>query len=280
MIKHEYVLVNGDSKKPGYKLSEGDKIKIERPEIDATYAGEIEDVFEDELVTVVNKPAGMLTHSKGPFNPEFTVADHIVERTSIEQQDEDENGRLGIVHRLDRYTSGILITAKTSETLRHLQTQFADRKVHKFYIAVVDGTPDDSQFMIDVPISRDPINPKQMHPDINGKPSTTGVSIIQSAKGKSLLLLHPLTGRTHQLRVHLSHIGHPIAGDEIYGGSSAKSNGLAKGRFLLHAYLLIIRTTPGAEFSHFVAKPPEDMSSYISDEDIQAITKQIKQQST
>lgn len=158
--------------------------------------------------------------------------------------------RAGIVHRLDRATSGVMICAKTPEALSWLQKQFSQRKVKKSYAAVVEGVLKEEEAVIDMPIERNPRKPQLFRVGINGKPAATAYKVLKSNRKLSLLALKPTTGRTHQLRVHLEHLGHPILGDTFYGGKPAD-------RLYLHASSLEI-TLPNRERKVFkVPMPPQ-----------------------
>ena len=207
-------------------------------------------IYEDDNVIVINKPAGILTHSKGALNDEFTVSDFIKLHSSPNGASDKLNNRYGIVHRLDRATSGVMISAKNGETLKFLQKQFSGRKVKKTYLAKVEKAPKNNEFIIDLPIARNPKKPATFKVDSKGKSAVTNVKIIEKNNdGTALLELKPLTGRTHQLRVHLSHIGSPIVGDIIYGKDSGKMH--------LHANSLEI-TLPGGDRKIFKALLPKE----------------------
>ncbi|HVS79108.1 MAG TPA: RluA family pseudouridine synthase [Candidatus Saccharimonadales bacterium] len=174
-------------------------------------------IYEDKDVIVINKPAGILTHSKGALNTESTVADFIKDKLN---GFEDSN-RAGIVHRLDRGTSGVIITAKNPASLAWLQKQFSTRKAKKIYQAMVEGVPDPAEAVIDVPIARNLKRPQTFQVNATGRAAQTQYKVLRvfraGDKEYALLELRPRTGRTHQLRVHLAYIGHPIVGDNIYG---------------------------------------------------------------
>lgn len=244
LIITKKILVNGKRAKPNQKLKTGDALKVDFDPSDFVYDTiNIPVIYEDKGCLVLDKPVGVLTHSKGAFNPEATVA------TFIKPQITSMSGeRAGIVHRLDRATSGVMICAKNKETLSWLQKQFSLRKVKKTYIAVVSGELKDKHAIIDMPIARNPKKPQTFRVDPNGKPAITEYKVIDTGNGLSLLELKPQTGRTHQLRVHLKHLGHPILGDSLYGGQKAD-------RLYLHACKLEI-TLPNGERKIFSAKLP------------------------
>lgn len=219
--------------------------KIDIPEID------LEILYRDDDCLIVVKPEGLLTHSKGQFNPEPTVSSFIRQFTTGMQ-----DNRGGIVHRLDRVTSGLLICAKNQKAIDWLQKQFADRKVKKTYLAVVAGIPEQAEAMIDMPIERNPKKPQTFRVGPNGKPAKTHYIVKKSNATHSLIELHPETGRTHQLRVHLAQIGHPIVGDVLYGGEPAD-------RTYLHALELELRL-PNRERQKFTAQAPESFNELVN----------------
>ncbi len=207
-------------------------------------------IYEDDDCVVINKPPGVLSHSKGAFNPEATVATWLAGRVKGL-----EGERAGIVHRLDRATSGVMICAKTPEALAWLQKQFSQRKTVKEYVAVVGGALDKPEAVIDMPIERNPKRPQTFRTGAAGKHAVTAYKVLSTRGGHSLLELKPETGRTHQLRVHLAKIGHPILGDELYGGPPAK-------RMLLHAKNLTV-TLPSRERKTFGAPVPPEFNEEL-----------------
>lgn len=215
---------------------------------------ELEVLYEDKDCVVINKPTGILTHSKGAFNPEETVASWLARRPDFTFADEEgENFRKGIVHRLDRATSGVMIVAKNDATRKHLQKQFHDRKAKKNYVARIEGSLEPSKAIIDVPIERNPKQPQRFRAGHNGKSAQTeyeSLQVIVTARGTdSIVKLKPTTGRTHQLRVHLAHLRHPIVGDTFYDGRKAN-------RLFLHAQSLEI-TIPTSGRRTFTVPTPD-----------------------
>ncbi len=262
LIDEGAVVVNGVAQlKAGYKLRPNDSIKIDYhaellpvlPQI------ELPIVFENKDCVVINKPVGLLTHSKGAFNPEATVAswlgDHILAKSkpgvSLATGD-----RAGIVHRLDRATSGVMICAKTPEALAWLQKQFSQRNVKKTYVAIVEGVLEQEQAIIDMPIERNPKKPQTFRVGPNGKAAQTEYRVLQTSNTLSLLELKPTTGRTHQLRVHLHHLGHPILGDSFYGGKPAE-------RLFLHAQSLEV-TLPNKQRKVFEVPVPQSFEDAMA----------------
>ncbi len=249
-----YVKVNGEvvtvSK---VSLGEDDEVTIDIP-ADPDYSQfTLPVVYEDDHVIAINKPHGILTHAKGEIADEFTVADYMRPRMA----EPDDTNRPGIVHRLDRDTSGIMICAKDKETKTLLQKQFQDRKAHKSYLAIVRGTPKELTATLNLPIERNPKKPSMHRVGVNGKPSTTHYEVIGSNKTYSVIRLTPKTGRTHQLRVHMAYIGVPIVGDKLYGSAKSPID-----RLCLHAESLEI-TIPVSRRETFTAKPPEDFKNLM-----------------
>jgi 23S rRNA pseudouridine1911/1915/1917 synthase len=249
LIETKRVSVNGQSQvKPGYKLRPDDEVTIEYDETVEEHIPdiELEVLYEDDDCVVIYKPVGILTHSKGAYNPEATVATWL--RSRLQDM---EGGRAGIVHRLDRATSGVMICAKNTEALSWLQKQFSQRRTKKTYLAVVKGSMSPEAAIIDMPIERNPKAPATFRVGEQGKPAKTTYRTLVSGKTHSLVELKPETGRTHQLRVHLAHQGHPIVGDTFYGGQSAD-------RLYLHAAELELTILAGHERKVFrAAVPPE-----------------------
>ncbi len=252
LIDEQKVQVNGTTQKQNYKVKPGDAVQVDfnAIELDEIPKIDLEILYEDDDCIVINKPIGVLTHSKGAFNPEGTVATFIAPKVQ-----EAAGDRAGIVHRLDRATSGVIICAKTPEALSDLQKQFSERNVKKTYYAVVEGELEPKAAEIDVPILRNPRDPKTFKPSLDGKPATTRYEVIEEGNSYSLVKLNPQTGRTHQLRVHLKHLGHPIVGDEIYEGLPHK-------RMLLHAEQLEI-TLPNRQRKVFKAPLPKEFHDIL-----------------
>jgi len=280
LIDDGKVIVNGKVQtKAGYKLREGDEVMVD---YDIKQLAQIPDIdldvlYEDDDCVVIYKPVGVLSHSKGAFNPEGTVAtwlrSHMTKDSHVpgegKEQPEQKSHFLpgamrktvglsplqgergGIVHRLDRATSGVMICAKTPEALSWLQKQFATRNVKKTYAAVITGKLEPEEAVIDMPIERNPKAPATFRVGVQGKYAKTAYRTVASNDKYSLLELKPETGRTHQLRVHLSHQHHPIVGDTLYNGEPAE-------RLYLHAESLEITIVAGHERKVFTAPiPPE-----------------------
>lgn len=249
-----YVLINGVVEtSPKRQLGEDDEVTVEVPQDPDFSEHTLPIVYEDEHVLVLNKPHGVLTHAKGEIIDEFTVADFVKGRMITP---EDSN-RPGIVHRLDRDTSGIIICAKDTETKSQLQKQFQDRKAHKTYLAVVRGVPKEHSATLDLPIERNPKAPSTHRVGVNGKHAVTRYEVLGSNKTYSVVRLRPETGRTHQLRVHMAYIGTPIVGDRLYGTAKSPID-----RLCLHAESLEI-TIPTSRRETFTAEPPHDFKQLM-----------------
>ena len=245
------VIVNGRTEKSGYKLRGDEKINILRDmskNVDSPPEINLPIIYEDNDCLVINKPNGILTHSKGAYNPEPTVASVIKSMIDANMTGE----RAGIVHRLDRGTSGVIICAKTNQAQKWLQKQFSMHRVKKIYYALVAGQLHPRQAIIDMPIERHPRYPQRFRVGLNGKQANTTYKVIKSLKDYSLVELQPQTGRTHQLRVHLKYLGHPIIGDILYGKQE-------QGRLYLHAYSLEI-TLLNRQRKTFVAPLPDEFN--------------------
>jgi len=243
------VLVNNILVKQNYKVKLNDSIDIdyEVVKFDINNQTELPIIYQDDSVVVIDKPAGILSHSKGKENQEQTVETMV--HSLLTDNDYD---RAGIVHRLDRATSGVMICAKTKDSYKWLQSQFSQRKVIKVYYAIVSGHFDIKSAIIDLPIMRDQKNKSRFKVDSRGKASITQYTVISENPMYSLIELVPKTGRTHQLRVHLKYLKHPIVGDNFYDGEPSD-------RLYLHASKLSIRLISG-ESKTFESKMPEEFN--------------------
>ena len=238
-IKNGQVAVNGDIvDKPNTLIDENSNIELTVVEAEEGEKPPV--IYEDDDVIVFNKPAGMLTVSKGEFNPEPT----------LEQFGE-------IVHRLDRDTSGVIILAKNAKAKSFLQKQFQERKAHKTYYAVTVGHPKVNHAIINIPLTRNLKKPTTFMVANQGREAITEYRVIDQNEKYSLIELKPQTGRTHQLRIHLAHIGAPILGDPVYNPKSPKAD-----RMYLHASILEI-TVPSGERLTFTANLPEEFRNVV-----------------
>lgn len=233
-IKAGFVKIDGEVvTKPNQKFPDGVKIELNVPEEQKNADVQPKVIYEDDDVLVLEKPHGLLSEAKGGYCPERTLADFGY-----------------IAHRLDRDTSGVVILAKNEEVQKFLKKQFQARTVHKTYYAVVVGRPKLDEARIDLPLARDLKRPTTFRVDPNGKESETFYKVLKTNNQYSLVELKPTTGRTHQLRVHMKYLGHPILGDPVYGTEAAD-------RLYLHAGSLEI-TLPGGKRMTFESKLPEE----------------------
>jgi len=251
LIVGKRILLNGEQQKAGYKLRLGDVITtdFDPAEIDQIADIDLPILYEDDNVLVVNKPEGVISHSRGRYWNEPSVASFVRQKAVSKVGPWKQEDRGGIVHRLDRATSGVMVCAKNQVTLSFLQKQFSDRKVKKTYMAVVKGHMKPAEAIIDMPIERNPKAPSTFRVGPNGKASQTKYTVVESRGDYDVVRLEPMTGRTHQLRVHLTHQKHPIVGDTFYNGEPAD-------RLFLHAFSLEI-TLPGGEQKTFQAPLPK-----------------------
>lgn len=250
-IKAGHIIVNNIViTSPKHDIAIIDDIAINTPDLPDFSDKSIPVIFIDDNVVVINKPCGILSHSKGALNDEFTVADFFRRYSTYNL----ETNRPGIIHRLDRDTSGVMIGARNPETATLLQKQFADRLVKKTYIAILDGIPKLDKANIDLPIERNPSAPSTFRVGNNGKSAVTKYNTIASTDKYTLVKLQPQTGRTHQLRVHMKYLNTPILGDKVYGKSSD--------RLYLHALSLEI-TIPNGNRQIFVSSLPDDFTKYF-----------------
>ena len=249
-IKDSRVSINGKTiTTPSYEIDDKAIIDIKLPEEKKFEKEKLDILYLDDNVIVINKPAGILTHAKGVDSDEFTVADFF-KRYSTYALD---TNRAGIVHRLDRDTSGVIIGARNNETANLLKKQFAKRLTKKTYIAITTGIPKLEKARIDLPIARNPKKPATFKISSNGKVAITDYKVLKTNKNYALIELMPKTGRTHQLRVHLNYINCPILGDKVYGAKKAD-------RMYLHAEKLEI-TIPNKGRMTFEAKLPKEFKN-------------------
>lgn len=233
-IKSGKVSVNGSVVlTPKYEVTKQDILSFELPESTNYENQELPIIYIDENVIVIDKPAGVLTHAKGAISEEFTVADFFKRFTEVGL----ESNRPGIIHRLDRDTSGVMIGARTLSASKLLARQFSDRKTKKTYFAVLSGQLKQKQAIIELPIERDPAVPSTFRVAAGGKTAVTHYKVVKESKEETLVELRPITGRTHQLRIHMKYLGAPIKGDRIYGNQST--------RLFLHASSLEITIPDG-----------------------------------
>lgn len=267
-IEEGLVRVNGRAAKPSAALAGGDLVECEPPEPKEERVlperGDLRVLYEDGDLVVLDKPAGLTVHP-GAGRATGTLAHHLLDRYP-EMAGVGGPGRPGIVHRLDQGTSGVIVVARTAAAYHRLARAFASREVQKQYLAIAYGTPSPPVGTIDAPIGRHPQRRKEMAVLPGGRPARTLYRTVTAAAGISLQELGLETGRTHQIRVHLKHLGHPLVGDPVYG--EARWKGLPRPvqaplrdfpRPALHAWKLAFAHPESGAALSFEAPVPEDL---------------------
>ena len=261
-IREKHVLVNGAAAKPSQPLRSGDEVVLIAPTAVEPSPLQAQDIaldilFEDESLLVINKPPGLVVHP-GAGNHQGTVANavlHHCEGIAVVGGVE----RPGIVHRLDKETSGCLVVAKTEKAHRLIAEEFASRGVEKTYLALVDGIPRMPHGKIDVAIGRHKVHRQKMTVDERGREALTHYRVLASNEGKALVECRPRTGRTHQIRVHLKHLGQPVTGDPVYGRRGSHE------RHFLHAWKLTITHPESGKRVSFTAPVAEDFPAWAKE---------------
>ncbi|MDQ3673169.1 MAG: RluA family pseudouridine synthase [Gemmatimonadota bacterium] len=256
LIAQGHVSVDGRRERASYKVQRAETVRVEMPAIERRDVfGEdipLRIVYEDEALLVVDKAAGMVVHP-APGNWTGTLVNALLGRGE-QALLPGEDARAGIVHRLDKETSGLLVVAKTERAHRILSSAIAARRVVRRYAAMVWGHLRTDELTIDKPIARDPRDRKRMAIVIKGRPARTDLLRLARFDAGDLLRAHLHSGRTHQIRVHLASIGHPVMGDDVYGGGGGRRvAGLPPKRHFLHAAWLA--------FNHPVTGKPLDLRS-------------------
>jgi 23S rRNA pseudouridine1911/1915/1917 synthase len=268
LIKNGHVTISGSAVKAGQRVADGEVVTVFLPPVQS--AGLIaENIpldirYEDDDIILINKPAGMVVHP-APGHESGTLVNAVLALCPDLPGIGNEK-RPGVVHRLDKDTSGLIIMAKNDGALHHLQQQFQDRTVRKCYLALVHGRIAYPEFLIDAPIGRDLRDRKSMsviRPDSSARsrPAQTQVTLRDHQADYSLVICMPYTGRTHQIRVHLAYIGHPIVGDSVYG---QKKNNQMLGRQFLHAYELSFKRPSDDTQLSFKAELPLELSEVLN----------------
>ncbi len=259
LIKENLILVNGENVKPSYKVSLKDVITVFYEEEVIEILPEnikLDIIYEDEYILVVNKPSGMVTHpGSGVFKN--TLVNALLFYTK-ELSDIGGEERPGIVHRLDKDTSGLLIVAKNNEVHKILSKDFKKHKINREYKVLVEGIVPSSKGKIDVPISRSNKDFRLMEASKDGKESITYFEVLKRYKEHTLLKINLKTGRTHQIRVHLSYIGHPVYNDPVYGKYKEDSFNQ-----YLHAYKLSLVHPISKEVMTFEIKLPKEFDDKL-----------------
>jgi 23S rRNA pseudouridine1911/1915/1917 synthase len=260
-IRTGRVLVNGAAAKASYVVRGGEDIQVDPAELPPLRAV-AEDIpldilYEDEAVIAVNKPAGMIVHA-GAGTHSGTLTNALVHRFGKLSQLGGEM-RPGIVHRLDRYTSGVILVARNDAAHQALAKQFATRTVEKIYVALVHGRVAAEEGRITTPIARDPVRRTRMTTRVAaGRSAITSYKVLRRFDNFTYVEVKIGTGRTHQIRVHLASIGHPVAGDKLYGAPSSDA-----GRYFLHAARITF-TSPATGQRVMVAAPlPFELETWL-----------------
>ena len=260
LISESNVLVNGVAVKPAHRIRVGDLIKVSvpppRPAIAIAQNIPLTVVYQDAELVVIDKPPGLSVHP-GPGHPDRTLVNGLL-ALCPDIQGIGGEVRPGIVHRLDKDTSGLIIAAKTQDAHNHLSRQIRDRSVEKGYLALVEGAPSPESGLIDVPIGRDPRRRTRMAVTVGGRESRTGYRLLERAGPCSLLELQLHTGRTHQARVHLAWLGHPLLGDGVYGRHSPLVD-----RHFLHAHSLAFAHPGTGQRMDFRSRLPADLQAAL-----------------
>lgn len=250
-IKNGKILVNNSKVKAGYLLKENDSIKFDSLVEEIKIEGEnipLDIYYEDNDVLVVNKPTHMVVHP-APGNYKHTLVNALIYHTKNNLSDIGGEKRVGIVHRIDKDTSGLLVVCKNNESHRRLAEDFKKKDVKRKYIALVNGVIDANVGKIDAPIGRDKIDRKKMCvTENNSKKSITNFKVLERFKNATLLELSLETGRTHQIRVHMAYIGHPVINDSVYGKNVINDYGQ-----MLHAEYIGFHHPKTKEFLEFNA---------------------------
>jgi len=256
LIGENKVLVNGEARRASYRVKEGEEVIVEVPEVkEVNIRPEkipLEIIYQDKDLAVVNKPKGLVVHpAHGNWSGTLVNAllYHIKDLSGI-------NGELrpGIVHRLDKDTSGVMVVAKNDAAHRRLAEQIKDHTINREYIALVHGIIKEGLGTIEAPVGRSKADRKKMAVTAGGKPAVSEYRVMERFDNYTLVKVRLLTGRTHQIRVHFSYIGHPVAGDPLYGPAK-KHLGLHSQA--LHAYLLGFQHPSTGEYMEFTSPLPD-----------------------
>ncbi len=267
LIEEGNVLVNGQKKKISYKVQMGDNIEINIPEAKETNIRAenipLEIVYEDKDIIVVNKPKGMVVHPANG-NPDGTLVNAIMNICKDSLSGIGGEIRPGIVHRLDKDTSGLLIVAKNDLAHINMSKQIKDREVRKIYIALVKGNINENEATINMPIGRSTKDRKKMAVRKDGKEAITHFKVLKRYGDYTLLKVKIDTGRTHQIRVHLAEIGHPVVGDMVY--SKGKNEFGVEGQ-MLHAQSLEFKHPITGQEMHLEADLPQYFKNVLKELD-------------
>lgn len=253
-IKSGEIKVGGEQVNPSKMVAQGDTIKISEKIsiLQKKEAPDVNIVYEDENIIVVDKDAGVVVYP-ADGNDSGTLIDALREKIDI--QDEE---RPGVVHRLDKDTSGLMVFAKNQKSLEYLQDQIRDRKFEKTYLTLVWGKVSPEKGTIDIPIQRSEKDRKKMEASSTGRESLTEYEVVKYYEGMTFLRVKIITGRTHQIRVHFAGIGYPVVSDKAYGKKDEKTDLV---RQFLHAHELGFELF-GKKY-HFKSELPQDLNTFL-----------------
>jgi len=262
LIAEGYITVNDQKGKPGLRLSKGDRLKLVIPPAPPSRlvpeAMPLNIIYEDADLLVVDKPAGLTVHP-APGHPSHTLVNAILSHFP-HLADIGDSLRPGVVHRLDKDTSGVMLVAKNSAAQADLAQQFKSHSVTKAYLVLVKGKLTPENGVIEAAIGRDPRNRKRMAVVAGGREARTGYQVVRYIGGYTLLEVRPETGRTHQIRVHLSAIGYPVVADSLYGVKSAHLS-----RQFIHASRLGFKLPSTGEYREFTSDLPPALEQALKD---------------
>lgn len=260
LVREGRVTVNGRPARASTPLKPGDWVRVELPAAEPSRlepeAMPLQVVFEDQDVVVIDKPAGVAVHP-GAGRQRGTLANALLARWPGLAATGNAL-RPGIVHRLDKDTSGLMVVAKNEVAYLNLSRQIKDREVHKEYLALARGELRPARGRIEAPIGRDPRHRRRMAIVEGGRPATTEYRVLEYLREHTLVQVTPITGRTHQVRVHMAAIGHPLLGDVQYGGGSP-----LLGRQFLHASSLGFRLPFTGQYQEFTSRLPRDLEEVL-----------------
>ena len=265
LIEENKVVVNKKIEKPSYKVNENDiiELEVEKPKESKLKPEEIDlnVIYEDNDIIIINKAKGMVVHP-GNGNPEGTLANAVMAWCKDSLSGIGGEIRPGIVHRIDKDTSGVIIVAKNDKAHINISNQIKEHKTKKTYLALVRGIVKENEATIDMPIGRSPKDRKKMAVTKIGKNAVTHIKVLKRYKENTLLEVNIETGRTHQIRVHLSEIGYPIVGDYTY--SNGKNKFGVEGQ-MLHAYKIKFKHPSTNEEVEFTAELPEYFTKILDE---------------
>jgi 23S rRNA pseudouridine1911/1915/1917 synthase len=262
LVKAGHIQVNGQPAKASHRLEPGDRVHLTLPPAESAEvqpeAIPLAVLYEDADLAAVDKPAGMVVHPAHGHTGGTLVNAALARWPEMAAVGGPE--RAGVVHRLDKDTSGVIVLAKSAAALEALQAQFKTRTIYKHYLALVEGAPATPTGLIDAPIGRDPKQRKRMAVRHDGRRAVTRYTLLEDFDTHSLLAVEPQTGRTHQIRIHLAWLGHPVVGDQVYGFRKQR---IKMKRLFLHAAELHLDSPTSGERLRFEAPLPAGLQNIL-----------------